>query len=151
MEFAVAVQSDAKHALLALNRFGYGPRGAGNDLAAATGDPRGLLKLELGRPDAALAGDASLPSSRDALQALFAERQRVQAMREKKPGEADASATQRDMQQAETKPATPGEMVQGEPKPETQARAEPPIPQQLFRAEALLRFRKVAAAETGYV
>jgi uncharacterized protein (DUF1800 family) len=147
----VAVQSDPKHALLALNRFGYGARGAGSDLAAAAGDPRGLLKLELDRPDVALVQDASLSSSRDALQALFAERQRVQAMRDKKPGEADASGTQQDMQKAEVKPAAPGDMAQGDSKPTVQARAEQPIPQQVFRAEALARFRKVAAAETGYV
>ena len=83
----MAIGSDPRSALLALNRFGYGARGSGDDLAAAAGDPRGRLKVELDRPEAALANEASLPSSRDALQALFAERQRIQAMRQKDPAQ----------------------------------------------------------------
>src|SRR5262249_25838912 len=73
----------------------------------------------------------------------------------KKPGEADASGTQKEMQQAEAKPTAPGDMAHGDTKgnaaAEARPRAEQPIPQQMFRAEALARFRKVAAAETGYV
>ena len=145
------MESDRRHALLALNRFGYGARGAGNDLAAAAQDPRGLLKVELDQTDVALASDASLPSSRDALQALFAERQRVQAMREKEPAQPDAPAARRDVPLTEAKPSTSPDMAQGGSKPEPKAKAEQPIPQQLFRAEALVRFRKAAAAETGYV
>ncbi|MET0651290.1 MAG: DUF1800 family protein, partial [Hyphomicrobiaceae bacterium] len=145
------MESDRRHALLALNRFGYGARGAGNDLAAAAQDPRGLLKVELDETDVALASDASLPSSRDALQALFAERQRVQAMREKEPAQPESPVTQREVPLPEAKPSTPSDMAQGGSKPEPKAKAEQPIPQQLFRAEALVRFRKAAAAETGYV
>ena len=147
----MAAQSDAKQALLALNRFGYGARGDGNDLAAAAADRRGFLKVELNQPQPALAQDASLPSSREALQALFAERQRVQAMREKVPAQPDASGAQRDMQQAESKPAASREMAQDNAVSEPKRKAEQPIAQQLFRAEALVRFRQAAAAQSGYV
>jgi len=44
------MKSEPRYALLALNRFGYGPRGTGADLNAAAGDPRGLLKVELDEP-----------------------------------------------------------------------------------------------------
>ena len=129
------------------------PTGSGDDLAAAAGDPRGRLKVELDRPEAALANETTLPSSRDALQALFAERQRIQAMRQKDPAQqADAApAKPANAEPSASKTVTPPGMTQGGSKPEPKAKAEQPVPQQLFRAEALLRFRKVAAAETGYV
>jgi uncharacterized protein (DUF1800 family) len=149
----VAIESDLKYALLALNRFGYGARGTGNDLAAAAQDPRGLLKVELDQPDVALAKDASLPSSQDALQALFAERQRVQEMRQKGSAQQTDAAPAKppDPEPSASKTVTPPDMTQDGSKPDPKAKAEQPVPQQLFRAEALVRFRKAAAAETGYV
>jgi uncharacterized protein (DUF1800 family) len=148
----VTIGSDPKSALLALNRFGYGARGSGDDLAAAAGDPRGRLKVELDRPEAALANEAS-PSSQDALQALFAERQRIQAMRQKDPAQQPdaAPAKPANPDPSASRTVTSPDMTQGGNKPEPKAKAEQPVAQQLFRAEALVRFRKVAAAETGYV
>ena len=84
------MESDRRHALLALNRYGYGARGAGNVCAARRKIPAACSRSSLTRRTSRLPG-ASLPSSRDALQALFAERQRVQAMREKEPAQPDAA------------------------------------------------------------
>jgi len=152
------MKSDPRYALLALNRFGYGPRGASADLNAAAGDPRGLLKVELDQPQVALANETSLSSSREALQALFAERQRIQAMRQKEPTQPEATGGRLDvppapakLEPSTSKLAAPRDVAQGNTTSEVKAKAEQPVPQQLFRAEALVRFRKVAAAETGYV
>jgi uncharacterized protein (DUF1800 family) len=46
---------DPQAALVALNRFGFGARGgAAGDFGNAASDPRGFVKAELGRPNAAL-------------------------------------------------------------------------------------------------
>jgi len=58
----------AAEAVLALNRFGLGPRPG--SIAAIAGDPRGALLAELDRPPASLAGAAALPSSAKAYRAV---------------------------------------------------------------------------------
>jgi len=60
---------DPKEAVLALHRFGFGPR-AGSILAIAS-DPRGALLVELQRPGAGQIVNADLPSAAAAYRAVF--------------------------------------------------------------------------------
>src|SRR6478735_167698 len=64
-------------AVLALHRFGLGPRPG--SIAAIAGDPRGALIAELERPFAAPAGVAALPSSAKAYRAVTDANARRQA------------------------------------------------------------------------
>jgi uncharacterized protein (DUF1800 family) len=83
-ERAMAARDD--HAgLIALTRFGFGPRGDG-DLASASLDPRGFLRAELEQPGLALLSGPGLAASPVELQTLFAfqemekvERDKIQA------------------------------------------------------------------------
>ena len=68
--------------VVALTRFGYGPRGDG-DAAIATGDPRGFLKAELMQPGIALLSGPELPNSKTAIQQFFGDQARRKAQREK--------------------------------------------------------------------
>jgi len=134
---------DPKEAVLALHRFGFGPR-AGSILAIAS-DPRGALLVELQRPGAGQIVNADLPSAAAAYRAVFeynAERtanaKRVQRRRD--------AATQVAMQSAggetsmEAKPDAPP------PTPE-----KVPLPRQLFRKEAQAHFDAAINAEIGLV
>src|SRR5213080_209531 len=71
------MSSSAKaEALLALHRFGMGPRPG--SVAAIEADPRGALIAELERPSAAELASANLPSSAKAFRAVtdaYAKRQ----------------------------------------------------------------------------
>jgi uncharacterized protein (DUF1800 family) len=141
---AVAIGPDYKSAVLALSRFGYGARGPANHLAAAARDPRAYLKAEIEVPDIALAAGQALVSSRDALQALF--EQRRAAQQDGRPRAEAAEGAQSPSHVAGLAAETAMQDAASERK-----KAERPVAQQLFRAEALARFHKVAAAEAGFV
>jgi len=152
---------DPQAALVALNRFGLGTRGAASgDFAAATDDPRGFVKAELGKADAALLAAPNLKDTPALAQVLFDYQREVKAEREaraagKSSGDAmamatpaasagDAAAMRPD---ATTPPA-------GTPQnsPPAKSPPEPPnIVQQTFRAEALARLQKACLAEVGVV
>ena len=52
---------DPQAALIALNRFGFGARGAASgDFEAAVADPRGFVRSELSRPNAATSARSAL-------------------------------------------------------------------------------------------
>ena len=68
--------------VVALTRFGYGPRGDG-DAAIAAGDPRGFLKAELMQPGIALLSGAELPATKIAIQQFFGDRARRKEQKEK--------------------------------------------------------------------
>jgi len=134
---------DPKEAVLALHRFGFGPR-AGSILTIAS-DPRGALLAELQRPGAGQIVNADLPSAAAAYRAVFeynAERT-ANAKREQRRRDA---ATQVAMQSAggetsmEAKPDAPP------PTPE-----KVPLPRQLFRKEAQAHFDAAINAEIGLV
>ena len=142
----MAVDSKRASGFLALSRFGYGARGSADDLARAASDPRAFLKAELETPGISLLQRPNLPTTKTALQALYAEQERIQlARQEKKATEATEPA----------KPAPSGETMSApdaQKSPDAKAmRTEPPVPQQLFRADALARFQTIAAAEAGFV
>ena len=146
----MAIGPDPRLGFVALSRFGYGARGLTGDLAASAADPRGRLQAELERPAVALMEASDLRNSRDCLQALFDERQRIRAERQDENAAAAARGPG-EATMAEGVRQAPLGADTGSPPSAKPKRAEPPVPQQLFRAEALARFRKVAEAETGYV
>ena len=64
---------DSQAALVALNRFGFGPRGgASGDLVNAAFDPRGFVKAELGRANGAMLEMPGLQSTPALSEAVFA-------------------------------------------------------------------------------
>src|SRR4051812_6521334 len=69
--------SATAEAVLALHRFGLGPRPG--SITAIAGDPRGALIPELEQPSAALAGAAALPSGAKAYRAVTDANPRRQA------------------------------------------------------------------------
>src|SRR4051812_18998754 len=73
---------DPQAALVALNRFGFGARGAASgDFDAAVADPRGFVKAELAKPNAAMLVAPGLLSTPELGQALFAYQKDVRAQR----------------------------------------------------------------------
>src|SRR4051794_11237064 len=74
---------DPQSALVALNRFGFGARGASSgDFVSAASDPRGFVKAELNRPNGALLEGAGLLPTAALAQALFAYQAEVKQARE---------------------------------------------------------------------
>jgi uncharacterized protein (DUF1800 family) len=63
---------DSRHALVALNRFGFGARGgASGDFVNAASDPRGFVKADLAHPSAVLLEVPGLQSTPDLARAVF--------------------------------------------------------------------------------
>src|SRR6478609_6372943 len=74
---------DPQGALIALNRFGFGARGgASGDIVNAASDPRGYVKAELARPQAAMLELPGLQSTPELAQAMFAYQFEVRTARE---------------------------------------------------------------------
>ena len=147
--------------LIALNRFGYGPRGDG-DVAIAASDPRGFLKAELAEPGIALLSGPTLPTTRSAIRQFFQD----QALR-KAEREQQAAADLRGRQYANLAALSPvfakaqtderaksGDASdKGAPdKSASQAKpARPPSPEQtIFRDEAMARLRRAIEARAGF-
>jgi uncharacterized protein (DUF1800 family) len=126
-------------AALALHRFGLGPRSG--TVAAIAADARGALLAELDRPGAARIPDADLPASGAAARAAFEfqesqrlARQAQRAARAASPPAGADAATQ-------SKPAEAAAPAM---------RAGPPVPQQLYLAEAKARIHGALGAEIGF-
>src|ERR671927_1021784 len=95
---------DSRAALVALNRFGFGPRGgASGDLINAASDPRGFVKAELARPSAVLLEAPGLQSTPQLGQAVFAYQDQVKQARE--AAKATAAAEMPTQAPADQKPA----------------------------------------------
>src|SRR5215470_9015099 len=130
-------------AVLALHRFGFGPRvGA---VAAIAGDPRGALHAELNRPGAGRIHDGDLLASGPAGRATFAfgqerqqarraeleARKRAEVLPGTPPGPAGPPGGNPSPMATEMNPgAMAGEQPAAKPRPE------PPLPQKIFLAEA---------------
>jgi uncharacterized protein (DUF1800 family) len=155
---------DSQAALVALNRFGFGARGgASGDFVNAASDPRGFVKSELNRANAALLEMPGLSPTPALGKALFEYQFEIQQARdagaksaatEASPTETNAqrrnpslSAIAKDMTAKE--PMAPADAMQPNPlRP-------PPQPanviQKTFRAEALARIQRASFAECGFV
>ena len=73
---------DPQAALVALNRFGFGARGAASgDFESAVTDPRGFVRAELAKPNAALLIAPGLLSTPELGQLLFAYQKEVRTQR----------------------------------------------------------------------
>lgn len=151
---------DPQAALVALNRFGMGSRGAASgDIAAAANDPRGFVQAELARPDAALLAAPGLQDTPALAAVLFDYQREVKAEREARTAakaaasDAMAALPAPHGDDAAMKPdaiAAPDGMTPASPP--AKAPPEPPnIVQRTFRAEALARLQKACLAEVGLV
>jgi len=156
---------DPQGALVALNRFGFGARGgASGDFASAATDPRGFIKAELARPNAALLERPSLQPSHELGKAFFAfarevQRARAAAAKTAQAAPVDAQAKMSEPSAAPANAAVVG--AQAEPQQPNTVRppgaAAPEAPQPIdvvvktYRAEALARFQRATLAEAGFV
>ncbi len=126
---------DPEKAALALHRFGFGPRVG--SIAAIASDPQGAIAADLDRPHAGQVAQSGLLSSAAAYRAVF----EFNAARA-----AEAKLAQRDNPAgaAASKPANAGA-----DKPDADGGA-PPLPQQIFLAEAKARIAAARDAEVGF-
>src|SRR5208337_153142 len=83
---------DSRGALVALKRFGLGPKPG--DLIAAAPDPHGFILAETQQAGVALLEEPQLAKSSVALQALFADQQNKRAERERTLAQGMARAAQ---------------------------------------------------------
>jgi uncharacterized protein (DUF1800 family) len=166
---------DSQAALVALNRFGFGARGgASGDFVNAASDPRGFVKSELARANAALLEMPGLSSTPALGKALFDYQFEIQQARDAVPKSAatEAPAAEPKAQRRNASlssiatdmtarvPAAPSAdgsanaamapadaMHPGPPKPPQQP---PNVIQKTFRAEALARIQRASFAECGF-
>src|SRR5437868_8414655 len=139
------VARDSQTALIALNRFGFGARGAAGDLVNAASDPRGFVQAELNRPNAALLEVPGLQSTPALAEAAFAYQAQLKQAREmaakapsKTPEDGNANAAM-----AASEPTQPN-AVTSQPQPLN-------IIQKTYRAEALARLQRAVIADCGLV
>jgi uncharacterized protein (DUF1800 family) len=132
-------------AALALHRFGFGP--GGGAIGAIAGDPRGALIADLERPQAGLVAAASLPSSAQAVRAVFEFRAEEQAKR-KLAQRAKKVEQERLEAVADAKSASLAVAQPSEPKLQPTM---PPLPARLMQNEAQIRFEAATGAGIGFV
>jgi uncharacterized protein (DUF1800 family) len=150
---------DPQAALVALNRFGFGARGgAAGDFGNAASDPRGFVKAELGRPNAALLDVPGLASTPALARAMFEYQDEVKQAR--------AAAKAANMAKAEAQTGVDRSEGRGQPMAPKAANAsgmsamkhgaaKPGMPvnvvQKTYRAEALARIQRATIADCGFV
>ena len=151
---------DPQAALVALNRFGFGTRGsASGDIGAAANDPRGFVKAELVKPNAALLEAPGLQDTPALAQVLFDYQREVKQKREAQAAAkatGDAGVTMAKADAAVSPPAASDVMAPAgamqDKAPAAKPQGEPPnVVQQTFRAEALARLQRACIAEVGLV
>ena len=144
---SVAMSSSAKaEAVLALHRFGMGPRPG--SIAAIESDPRGALIAELERPSASEIAASGLPSSAKAYRAVTDANAKRQAKAVLARKEQDAKR----QQMADAASMTEG-TAQGrdEMATKTAADAIPDPGRQIYLEEARVRIAAALGAEIGFV
>jgi uncharacterized protein (DUF1800 family) len=156
---------DPQGALVALNRFGFGARGgASGDFASAATDPRGFVKAELAKPNAALLEQPSLRPSADLAKAFFAfnAEQRKQRAAQAKSAQMQTAESQAQMVE-QPKISADAAPPASQAEPQQQNMVRPPEPPQretpqpvdvivkTYRAEALARFQRATLVEAGFV
>ena len=146
---------DPQGALVALNRFGFGARGASSDIVNAASDPRGFVKGELARPSDVLLDLPGLQSTPELGQALFAYQLKVKTGREEAlklvPSEVGAGVMDRKPDAPAISNNTTMTMEPDATKPSPAFAPPPSVVQKVFRAEALARIQRATIAEGGFL
>ena len=125
--------------LVALTRFGYGPRGDG-DTRIAADDPRGFLAAELDEPGITLLAGATLPTTADALGRLADEQTARQLARLASPPPVAEPAR-------DTPPAMSDAALAAITAPPAKPTSVAAI---VYRDEALARIRRAIEARAGF-
>jgi uncharacterized protein (DUF1800 family) len=158
---------DPQAALVALHRFGLGARGgAAGDFGNAASDPRGFVKAELSRPNAALLDIPGLVSTSALAKAMFEYQDDVKQAREAAKAMEPATPETRGLPKvpkaattsepmaaidAASRPDSAGEATQsGADKPAAVAKPVNVV-QKTYRAEALARIQRATIADCGFV
>jgi uncharacterized protein (DUF1800 family) len=132
--------SDPRHdAALALHRFGFGPKPG--DIVRIASDPRGALLAEL-KSGSKTIEDPALASSAEDARATAAFQQ--EKKREREARRMQASSGGGDM-------AAPDAMAGGETNEMSVRKPGPPLPQQIYLAEARARYQAALDADIGLV
>lgn len=155
---------DPQGALIALNRFGLGARGAAaGDFGNAASDPRGFVKAELSRANAALLEAPGLQPTPALAQLAFDYQNAVRQQRDAAKKAADAMVAAPDAKPSIDNNASAG-MASGAMQaaappmsansaPAKDVVKDPPQPpnviQKTFRAESLARLQRATMAESG--
>jgi len=144
MKEAAVMGSSKAEAVLALNRFGMGPRPG--SIAAIASDPRGALLADLERHSATLATAATLPNTARAFRAVNEANARRQA-------KAVAARKARDeAKRLQVASAMAADAAPAEPDAEAKAAAEaiPDPGRQFYLDEAKVRTEAALIAEVGF-
>jgi uncharacterized protein (DUF1800 family) len=150
---------DPHGALIALNRFGFGARGgASGDIVNAASDPRGFVKADLLRANAALLDLPGLQSTPDLGQAMFAYQLEVKTAREAAlktaalvPVEATPAAMDKKPEAHAMTGNTTMTVQPDAPKTPPAVVLPPNVVQKVYRTEALARIQRATIAESGFV
>ena len=145
-----------------MNRFGFGARGgAAGDFSSAASDPRGFVRAELDRPNAALLDIPGLQSTPDLAREVFDYQKDVKQQREMAAKAAQPAAAVTDdkpADKAEPRPVAASGIMPGAMSPDAMQPNPPrkePKPlnaiQKTYRAEALARIQRATMAECGFV
>jgi uncharacterized protein (DUF1800 family) len=141
-----AMSSSAKaQAVLALHRFGMGPRPG--SVAAIESDPRGALMAELERPSAAQLSAPMLPSSAKAFRAVADANAKRQAKAKLATKQEAAKREQMAEASAMAEGTTPGASAMAE---KMAAEAVPDPGRPIYLQEAKLRTEAALGAEIGF-
>ena len=133
-----AASDPRRDAALALHRFGFGPKPG--DIARIAADPRGALLAEL-RVGPKTIEDPALASSAEDARATVAFQQEKKREREARRMQASGGG---DM-------AAPDTMAGGETNEMSVHKPGPPLPQQIYLAEARARYQAALDADIGLV
>ena len=147
MTVDLQLNDPSAQAALALHRFGFGPRPG--DIAAIASDPRGALVSDLAS-GAGLISNSGLMSSDEALRAVFEFRQERKAARIAQRNMNDpraASPGANDMTIASDNAAKNDMASDARSMPA--AKPGPPLPQQIYLAEAKARYDAALNAHVG--
>ncbi|MBX9711970.1 MAG: DUF1800 family protein [Xanthobacteraceae bacterium] len=145
---------DPQGSLVALNRFGLGARGgAAGDFGSAAADPRGFVKAELNRPNAALLDAPGLQPTPELARLAFGYQNDVKQQRDAAKKAADAMAAAPDAKSSDNGMSASmagGMTSSANPAPAKEPPQPPNVIQKTFRAEALARLQRATMAESGF-
>jgi uncharacterized protein (DUF1800 family) len=136
--------------LIALNRFAFGARGGSDDYNRAASDPRGYLLAELAQPAVAELRIGSLPTTAAALQEFYADQKAKKKEREATASVPTAPEVRGSAPDSASNKGSAGEMMSGPSSEQRPAMATPKVENDIFKDEAMARFRAVLHANVGF-